>query len=380
MLINYMISEYKRRAYYFAKQTVLFSVVVGCIFAFSALWPAMDFYHTALYQHSKFDIAINGPITGKEFNEIKKLAGSSSRLVATNSPQAQQIVVNGRAYRKEINVILFEKKDHKDIGLTYLSDGLIVAGNIEKDGIALDALSASYLGAGIGDDVTLVFEFVNQDNLEKVNMSLSGKLTALFAPTSNIAQSAAAPISDEIKNYFSREEVIYSDLFIKTDSRQLPALLSKVNAHGQLNISPISRLRVMARSAADMSLNRNIQHGMIWVALSIYLIYSLREQFLRIESRKKNIAIFISLGMPARKLFAMFSVEQLVVNSIIAVAGMYIGKYILQDMWAMYIPRETYVFNAIFILLINIFVLLLTFMQLSYRIRKLDVAKLLTSE
>lgn len=381
--LYYLRSEYSKRLYFTFRQLLFLSLIIGFIFYFAAMWPSVNFSHTATYQHAKYDVFVNGPLKSRDVKNIlafKRKSGSIKGIGFMtgylDKVFSKTKIIDG------IRVFYYAPKDFKRINLSYFSDGLLVEGQIAKsDEWAIDYMTAKKLDIRIGDIIS--FKNVYSDGKQNRTIRQSGKIAAIYASTNEVV-GLLVPLQAEIKKllYKSTEGVIYADLFLKfiNNKNSFVSYAMNLRKDEEWLIQPLAEGYAQGRAAFEQTLNRNIRNATVWISMFIYLIYILREQFLRIDRRKKNLAILFSLGFSQIRIYKLFITEQLILNLSTAAMGFWLGKYLLEDTYGVFIPKETTYFLAGLFIIINVVVLILTIFQLIYRFNRLDVAKLLSSE
>lgn len=385
-LLKYLKAEYRRRLYTVARQAFFLSAIVAVLFLFAAIWPALNFMFTATFQNAQYDVRVNGPLTEADVKSIKKALDPWKPVyVGVNEGAANSLLVAGRSFNGS-QVYYFQPNDFKRVQLTFFSPGLLVKGSINRsDAWGIDEMTANRIGVSVGDK--LAFEQVFSDpegNSKKIRQT--GVIRAIYASTSEV-HGIVAPLTTDVARSIrisvGEGPVAYSDLFIKAGSgtqQDLLASLNKVPKAKEWLIEPVDQAYENGKARVEQTLNRNIRYTTIWAALLVYGIYILREQFTRIDKRKKGLAILFSLGLSKGRLYQMFALEQLGINLTTAIFGTWLGKYLLQDMMGLYVPRETYFFLTGLIALVILGVLGMTFVQLIYRFNRFDVSKLLATE
>lgn len=380
-LIDYLLSEYRKRMYATAKQTFLLSIVIGCLFFFAAMWPSINYEATATFQHAKYDIRMNGPFSS---SDVKNILASFERNLSdyflVNSGAAAKLKANNRSHNGAA-VTLYDKEDFGKLSLSFFTDALILSGSMkDPDSIGIDYMTAKNMGIRIGDKIDIEQVYSNLKG-EIKEFTLSGFVTAIYAPTNEV-KGIIAPHSAQSKKLLSSTGVDYTDIFIKTlnGDQVIPKGIIDMPESKNWLLEPLPAAYANGKARMEQTLNRNIRNATVMISLAIYLVYIMREQFLRIDRRRKNIAILFSMGCSRLRLYKLFFIEQLFVNLVTVTTGFFLGTYILEVIYGVFIPMETTYFLVGFFFTVNLVVLLASMAQISYLLNRFDVAKLLTSE
>jgi hypothetical protein len=355
---------------------------VAVIFFFAALWPAINFTYTATFQHAQYSLLLNGPLTKKDIETVLNVLGvPDSAYIGVHRTAVDRLSASNHVLYG-IDCFFFKPADYQKTPLTFFSKGLLLRGAVDRpDAWGIDFMTAKQLGVGVGDRLELE-QSLGDEQGNIVNLKQSGIVGAVYAPTNEV-RGIIVPASREVSKLLSLDGIVGNDLFLKVGGESLEEAVRKIEAlpaSKEWLIETVPEAYLNGKLAVEQTINRHIRYAMIWASLLIYGIYILREQFLRLERRKKDLAILFSLGMEERKLHGLFLFEQLFLNISTAVFGFLVGKYFLQDILGVFIPRETYLFLGGYILLINLVVLALALAQLFIKLKKLPVAKLLTTE
>lgn len=376
-------SEYKKRLFITMRQLCFLVVVMAIAFFFAAMWPAMNFMFTATFQNAQYDIKVNGPLTAQDLNSIKKVLGSNIRsMTGLYAGSVERIHANNKVIELNLINYYYQPSANSHVPLTIFSDGLLLQGSMKKeDAWGIDIMSSKRLGLDIDDRIS--FDQSVVDSSGKVHkLHQSGIIKAIYAPTSEVS-GIISPADSKTTGLLSTDGVIYTDFFIGLQNispSEGEMLIRSIPKSNEWLIESVPAAYARGKARVEQTLNRNIRYSTIWAALLIYAIFLLREQFSRMERRKKNIAILFSLGLSEHNMIRMFALEQVVLNLFTGLFGIALGLFIVQDNLGLYVPNETVISMSIFISGIIILCLALTIVQTVYRLRRIDVARLLTIE
>lgn len=381
-LLTYLFAEYKKRMFLTLRHVAFLVIVVGLLFFFAAIWPSTNFAYTATFQHANYDVRVNGPLTRADVQHIvETIKPVGGRYVGLNAGFADKLFVGDRMY-KGVSNVYFSPDEYGGIPATYFSNGLLLQGSMgERDSWGIDYMTAKKLGVRLGERIYF-HQSVSDKNGTIAHIESAGTISAIYAPTNEV-NGIISPMTKDASSKLGREGVVYTDVFINapriTPDELAQRLAKTPEAKGWL-VEPVPEAYARGKAAVDQMLSRNIRYGTIWAALLVYAIFILREQFNKMERRKKNIAILFSLGLSEGRLLRMLVTEQAAMNLATAILGLWFGKYILQDTLGLYVPRETSAFLFGFFSLIILIIMALSVAQTLYRLRKIDVARLLASE
>jgi len=381
----YLLQEYKKRVYLTLRQFSLLTLVVTAIFFFAALWPATNFHYTATFQHGLFDLHINGPLKISDIKRIASIFNLKKKDCIVLSQGGGEVIVNDKIYKNPTLIAWgYPPKDFKNIKLTYFSPGLKLIGSMDTtNSWAIDYMTAKLLGVGLGSRVGILVNLGQNTEEKMVKKVFWGNINAVYASTKEVFGLLIPYYKEISENIQKNYNEFATDMFIKLPKKYPRAVIEQKLLPLEKDLQPNIEIRPEAyksgKAWVEQMLNRNIRLGTVWLALLVYFVYILREQFLRFERRKKNLAVLFSLGLSKKNFYRLFLLEQLFLNAPPVILGFYFGKYMLEN-FGMYVPNETVYFLAAFLVIINLLVLLATFGQLINRFSRLDVAKLLTSD
>lgn len=384
LLARILWSEYRRRIYTTVRQLLFLAVVIAVTFFFAAMWPSINFMFTATFQHARYDITVNGPLSAQDVESIKQAFGSHlGSVIGLHAGMTGGIHTESKEYASlGLPNYYYLPSAADKIPWTMFSDGLLLQGSMQEEGAwGIDYMSSRKLDVGIGDTVSFDQTFVDgSGNTHELRQT--GTIRAIYAPTNEV-HGILSPADSRTAGVYGADGVIYTDLFIELQNispaegemliRDLPQ-----SKEWLIEAVPFAYERGQAR--VEQTLNRNVRYATIWAALLVYAIFLFREQLMKVERRKKTVAILFSLGLSERQLIRMFALEQIVSSLITAVLGISLGLSIIQDFLGLYIPRETIVSMSMLIGVIVMLSIAATIAQIVYKLRRLDVARLLATE
>lgn len=187
----------------------------------------------------------------------------------------------------------------------------------------------------------------------------------------------------EIAEKIRADGVIYSHVFIKFNTRNnLPQALSDLQKlqNESRHVETVPEAYARGKAVLEKTLNRNTRYATIWAAYIIYTVFVLREQSVRMERRKKSFAILYSLGFSERRFKRLLISEQIILNFLTVFIGIWFATYVLESHLGFYVPRETILFAVFYVAVVILLVLGVSIGQLVFKLRKIDVARLLATE
>jgi ABC-type lipoprotein release transport system permease subunit len=358
-------------------------IIVAIAFFFAAMWPAVNYMFTATFQNARYDLRINGPLTKQDIQLINQnLSSNAFELTGLNAGSVERVYVNGKTFYQNIINYYYQPSQVNRIVMTYFSDGLLLKGAMRKaDAWGIDYMTAKRFGVGIGDKIAFDQSIGDRfGNIRKVHRA--GIISAIYAPTNEV-NGLVSPANPEVTKLLSADGVVFTDVFIKLSGNspsQAAAMIRSIPKSREWLVDPVPEAYAKGAARVEQTLNRNVRYATIWAALLVYAIFILREQFSRMERRKKNLAILFSLGLSETRLVKMFTLEQILLNTLTGFLGIALGIYVLQGNLGLYIPNETSMSMSVFVAVIILGCLVLSIFQLKYRLRKMDVSRLLVVE
>jgi ABC-type lipoprotein release transport system permease subunit len=381
MLIGFLyFAEYRRRFSQTARHVLVLTVIVACLFFFTAMFPSASFHFTATYQFAKYDMLINGPLKESDISfVIDRLSPYGPNCIPLIRGTADEVYTE-RSSLGAVDIFYYRAEDFKNIYFTYFSKELILKGEIADDSsVGIDYMNARRLGVDIGDSIRIRTRIPDGRGGVKVVFH-EGTIDALFEPTNEV-NGIVAPLSPDMKDLFDKNGLAATDLFIRLHKGSAEnATLRLSEKSKEWLIEPLSEAYAAGKRKLEETFNRNVRYGTMWVALIVYAILVLREQAQRMARRKKTIAILFSLGMSEAALYRALALEQLFLNITTGLCGTLLGRYLMENQFGMYIPRETLYFILGYLFAIIVVVLVVSVIQLLYHLRRFDVARLLSME
>lgn len=372
-VIEYLAREYKKRLYITVRHLILMSAVVAASIVLASVMPSLYFHHSAAFIYGDFDAVFNGPISEEKFNLLM-----SSPAVKKAIPVSRGWGAAGYKNKRlsDIDILRYEKAS--DLGYTWFSDELLINGRKPKQGeVALTWDLAHALKLKPGNKIIL--ELRIHDKIYKQ----SGFVAGIYAPTRESSKLAAAPFTEETRQAtkLNTGGILYSDIFIKTsDKEELINLVSSKEFFREGALIERENELKNAENYINKIINPFMRTGATYIAIATYLFFVLREQWARLEKRRKNIAIFIALGIRNRQLIILNMIEQIFIGVITTLGGYWGGKYLMQDIWGQYLPAQITNQLITIIFILNILVLVLSIIQIKIKTKYLPVSKLLATE
>lgn len=374
-IFSYLIKDYTRHLYAGFRHLVLMTSVVATTIFLAALTPTFVFEHSAAFSYAAFDGHINGPITESTANALKRLPEMTRTGIMSGGGGD---VMYGTRQVQAATVSFY--KDAGDLDMTWYSQPLLISGRRPKQGEwAVDWTIARNLKIKPGDRIATKINFASSGK----DYRQSGVVVGIYAPTKQTNRSVILPMTDELKQILDKQTdgAIYSDFFFKSEA--LPAvsqfLQAKTINEGMTLIARQQGI-LEGKKAVDEFINPFLQTGATYVAMITFLFFILREQWVRIERRRKNLAILLALGIRRWQIIALNLVEQLCIAFATTLAGLWVGRLLMEGVFFQYLPAQISSGLIAIIFALNILVLGLSIAQISLKIRYLPVAKLLAQE
>lgn len=370
---TYLLAGFRRRRVS-AIRTLAFAILVTAgVFFFAAVLPAISFEHTGELQAARWNLIASSPGAQEIPAEIRGVLSAEDNMFAVG----RTAVGDAAAPNKNpvaTTVLVLEPSDRASRGLSWYSPDLLVDGTLNADGIWMDVITSRQLGARLGDVVTVRFTAIVDGQPQA--LEVAQPLTARFAPT---LQTTGICLVTETQSGTDMPV----DVFASVPAAQADAIagrLREATAQGGWNVRTITDEWAAGRRRVDEAVNRNTRFSLIWISVAVYVGYAWREMSGRFRVRRHDFAVLLSIGTPVRVLLGTAMFEQLVFSSLSAIAGFGLGSWALVRISHLWIPADTYLFLAGYVVLANVIVLAVTAIGFSKRIRSLPVARLLAEE
>lgn len=377
---HYVLTEYRRRPFATVRMLLVLSVVMAIAFFLASFWPAKDFAATATYEHACYDLSVNGPLRRVDVARIRAVLPATALSVPVFDGNLTAITGGGPTI-KAVPAMLYPRAHAREVALTYFSRAMLLGGSMDAPGAAgIDVMTAQRLGVGIGN--TLRYEQqIDANPLHNIRGSV--RITAIYAPT-DVGSGVIVPLSPQLGRVLSGgNDVIASDLFIRSGSvspDELAAKIAGLKGGENWNVNLVNQQLSDARKSMSSFASRTLRAAMVAAALLVYAIVVVREQFARIERRRRDIAIMLSLGEPLGRMCGVFVFEQAVITVLTTVVGVWFVDYVLGHFLFLYVADSARLTLVGLAVGVNIVVIALAWLYLHVRIGRLPVTRVLAAE
>lgn len=377
----YVLLEHRRRALVTMRTVVLLALVMALAFFLAAFWPAKEFAETAAYAHARSDISVNGPLRQADITRIRRILPAGAASIPVYTGNLTSIEASGRVL-EGTPAVLYPPASARDVLLTYFSPGLLLDGDMASDSSAgVDAVTAKRLHIAIGDILSYQQKV---DANTAHNLHGSATVTAIFAPT-NATTGVILPLRADLGRALAgSEKIIASDLFIRTGSTTSPTqtadALATLDGAQNWNITVVTDRLSRARKEVDGAASRPIRMSIVFGALLVYSIYVLRDQSARLDRRRRDVAIIISMGEPIGRFSIVFIAEQLALAATATVLGVWIADYVLGAYLHLYIPGQAKLSLGGLAIGVNLAIAIAIAFQLRHRLLRLPIPRILAAE
>jgi hypothetical protein len=313
-------------------------------------------------------------------DRIGRLLPADAAAITVYSGNLTSVAARGRVL-DGTPAVLYPRDRARDATLTYFSPGLLLDGSMGSSGSAgIDSITAARLGLGIGDFLSYR-QKVDADSAHDLRGSV--KITAVFAPTSS-GSGVVLPLSADLaKALAGPEGIVGSDLFIRTGSASVGDVtrkLATLQGAENWNVNVVADQLTHARKEVDATASRAVRVSMVFGALLISTVYVLRDQFSRVERRRRDVAIMISLGEPIRRISAIFVAEQVTLAVAGTILGVWLAGFVLRTYLHLYVPGDSAFLLGGLAIGVNVTIAIVTALHLRRRVARMPVARILASE
>lgn len=333
-LVLFILRSHRARAFETARQVVVLAVVLGLTLYMATLWPALRLANTAPADAATWDVWINGPLTAEMLSEIRQLAGSGTSTVAINGAPTTAVGVDGDLHPNSCGVWYFSTDTIEALDDTPWSGAFRQEGMITSAGqCGLDTATARDLKADIGDTITFRVEFPLPDGTVQPVIQ-TAEVAALYETTREPRGIFVAlqPGVAELLAESLGDGVVASDVYLTNPGGESAILANLGDALAEEQVSIRSRSRYVADSyeAAEAAVDGTYVTALVLAGLLVYLIWTLREQYVRFSRRRRSIAILHSLGLPLGPVTGALAAEQALIGVSSALPGLVLGNWMVR--------------------------------------------------
>ena len=377
LFATYLVSDHNKTIFGTIKQVTIMTLLVVFITIMVGIWPGIVYKETAGYQFSKYDIHLNGPITGEVIKEISEGLPDDATMLGLLS-SATQIVVDQAEAR--VQTTYYDSQSDGALEMGPVNSNTLVAGDISSElPVLADVYTAKGLGIEIGDEFTVKGIGKAGSGDQEYEVRLSG----LIAPTTGVTGLYLPADLSRLggSNTGDEEMPIYSDLFIQSEPAGTIDLATVGQGQWSDTVTGMTRQQELRSALAEVesSMPKRIRDALIAASLLVLMIYMFREHSVRLDKRQRQLAILSSLGMSRASILRFFGAEQLLLAVIPIALGSFLGVSYLESV-GIWLPRQTeYGVLAAVVAGFTVAVVL-SLVGLRRKLARTDMAKLLSAE
>ncbi|MBI5231812.1 MAG: hypothetical protein HY876_06575 [Coriobacteriales bacterium] len=340
--LNLIAAYYRLRGYASTYGLLLMVFASTAVVFMALLWPAFRYYHTASANAATWDIHVNGPITSLDTEEIVRIAGPTAQWSsASHGGLHARVVRNGRSTTNGDSYVI-NRVSGEPFALTWAPPGIVLSGRLDSpDSAGLDWVTARRLHARIGDTLVYRKAFVDPEGAERA-FTGSARITAILSTTYDSRGLIFIAPKELERALQSTVGIAASDVFIRVKQpERVASKLKRLPAARNWGVVTKAEYHREALAGAEGSGAHSYGERGVLVAAAVLLALILRDLLVRISRRRRSLAILYSLGSRPRPLVVAHVIEQLVLLSVILVAGYLAGPRLLVTVTGLYPPAET---------------------------------------
>ncbi len=338
LFATYLGSDHNKNIFGTIKQVTIMTLLVVFITIMVGIWPGIVYKETAGYQFSKYDIHLNGPITGEFIKELSEELPAGAATLGLLSSAAQVVVDQAEA---RVQTTYYDSQSEGALEMGPVNSDTLVAGDISSDlPVIADVYTAKGLGIEIGDAFTVkgIGEAGSGDQEYEV------RLSGLIAPTTGVTGLyLPADLSRLGGSEIGGEEMpIFSDLYIQSEPAASIDLATVGQGQWSETVTGMTRQQELKSALAEVesSMPKRIRDALIGASLLVLMIYLVREHSVRLDRRQRQLAILSSLGMSRAAILRFFGAEQLLLAVVPIALGSFLGVSYLGSV-GIWLPRQT---------------------------------------
>ncbi|KAF0209464.1 MAG: hypothetical protein Q8S43_03505 [Actinomycetota bacterium] len=380
MGLMYLASEYRRSAVPVARRLVFLTIVLSSMVYLSGIWPVMSYFHTAQSLSAAYVARLNGPITAAQYaSVVASMTSSGGEAVGLSIGSNAQVAAAGRQpVEYGGDLYLYDPGCENAVQRLLLGDALVLRGSMSgSDACALDIVSAKRLKVRIGDTIEFS-QLVTANDGAPLTLHGAGVVRAIYGTNADV-RGLIAPLPTAQRAGAGGADVAYTDIFFySANSDETLARLSSITSNPEWTIQSRSQAVAIAERRAVAASGPQFRTTALIAGLLIYAVYVLREQFVRIGRRRRAVAIMFSMGSSIRSIIGLMIAEQIAICVATGIAGLLIGKLLIESTLGMYIPAEATTTFVLWLVGLNVAALCILAAQLAVTFKRFPVARLLS--
>lgn len=365
------------------RQVLYLTLLLGIFAAAVSLPRAIDYSFVRGEELSRYDLRVNGDLSGSVVRRIHELPGVSRVvLAATETPTA---VRHKDRSATPNDAWVFDTAS--EASLVFGDPELVVDGREIRDGVGLDWGLARAIGARVGSKVDLDWIFTAPSVAELGDVRLKGvSVDVIFAPTGLLR--SAVVMTRAVKPYqlYPGEDpadpFLYSDAFVTM--RGAPdSVVAAVDA-GRIgpNLSAQTRSQVLsiAQQEARAALPGGVRQTLTLAFGLGALVVLLREQRARVDRRRGEVAILTAIGARPRWLQFQHAVETILLLMAATALGVIGSRWAVMRWLGVYVPDQIARTTFLSIGALTVALGLWGAVRIGRRLRRIPVSRLLAGE